>query len=105
MKDSQLEKMTVAELQDLRGRVDHAIVARRQREKSDFRERVEAMAKEAGIVIGDVFGGRRGRGGKAKGGGDVKYRHPSDPTLTWSGRGRKPNWVHEIGGDIEKYRV
>lgn len=25
--------------------------------------------------------------------------------LTWSGRGRKPNWVKEQGEEIEKYRV
>ena len=22
----------------------------------------------------------------------AKYRHPEDPSLTWSGRGRKPLW-------------
>ena len=24
-----------------------------------------------------------------------KYRHPENPTLTWSGRGRKPKWFVE----------
>lgn len=25
----------------------------------------------------------------------AKYRHPTDPELTWSGRGRKPAWVQQ----------
>lgn len=32
----------------------------------------------------------------------IKYKNGD---LTWSGRGRKPEWVKEAGGDIEKYRV
>lgn len=22
-----------------------------------------------------------------------KYRHPTDPTLTWTGKGKKPQWI------------
>lgn len=41
-----------------------------------------------------------GRGRKAKAvkkGGKVKpkYRSPADPKLTWTGRGRKPQWAAE----------
>ncbi|MFC3118150.1 H-NS family nucleoid-associated regulatory protein [Jhaorihella thermophila] len=25
----------------------------------------------------------------------IKYRNPDNPAQTWSGRGRKPAWVHE----------
>ncbi len=25
----------------------------------------------------------------------AKYKHPADPKMTWSGRGRKPAWVQE----------
>ncbi len=25
----------------------------------------------------------------------AKYRHPENPALTWSGRGRKPHWFVE----------
>lgn len=34
-----------------------------------------------------------------------KYQNPVDPTLTWSGRGRKPAWVQlylDNGGTLEK---
>lgn len=28
----------------------------------------------------------------------VRYQHPSDATKTWTGRGREPLWIGEIGG-------
>ena len=27
----------------------------------------------------------------------VKYRHPENPELEWTGRGRKPKWVEAWG--------
>ncbi len=30
-----------------------------------------------------------------------KYRHPENPEVTWSGRGRRPSWVNEA---LEKGR-
>jgi DNA-binding protein H-NS len=38
----------------------------------------------------------------------MKYRHPEDSALTWSGRGRKPRWVVEFlakGGKIESLAI
>lgn len=43
---------------------------------------------------------------KAK--GVPKYRSSSDPSLTWTGKGRKPTWVQEHldgGGDLEMLRI
>jgi DNA-binding protein H-NS len=36
------------------------------------------------------------RGGKSAGSAAaVRYRHPDNPDLTWSGRGKRPTWVNE----------
>ena len=38
----------------------------------------------------------------------ARYRHPSDPGLTWSGRGRKPTWVLqwiESGKSMDDLRI
>jgi DNA-binding protein H-NS len=51
----------------------------------------------------DVVGGRgKGRGKSLAG---VRFRHPDNSSLTWSGRGRKPKWLVEAGGDPERFRV
>ena len=47
---------------------------------------------------------RKGRTPKAP----AKYANPEDPTQTWSGRGRKPIWVHEsleAGKSLETFEI
>ena len=39
--------------------------------------------------------GKAGRPGAVEKTVVVKYRHPDDPALTWSGRGKRPLWVVE----------
>ena len=33
---------------------------------------------------------------KARASSPPKYRHPENPSLTWSGRGRQPAWYKEL---------
>ena len=47
------------------------------------------MAEKAGFSLNDLFGKR----GARKGSDEVKYRNPKDTSQTWTGRGRKPNWL------------
>jgi DNA-binding protein H-NS len=38
----------------------------------------------------------------------VEDRHPDDPSLTWAGRGVKPNWLKKLkadGHNAEEYRI
>ena len=38
----------------------------------------------------------------------IKYRNPSNPAQTWTGRGRQPRWLSELiadGSDIDDCRV
>jgi hypothetical protein len=39
----------------------------------------------------EVVRGEKGKGVSVP----VKYRNPSNPILTWSGRGKRPAWVNE----------
>lgn len=104
MKDAALEKLSVKELVDLKRRVDVAIVVKQDRERIEVREKIQAMAKEHGFEVSELFTGR-GKGARGKSAGLVKYRNPDDQSQTWSGRGRKPNWMNEAGGDAERFRV
>jgi DNA-binding protein H-NS len=103
MKDNQLEKMTVKELRDLKTRIDMAISARQSKDRTELKQKMMALAEEAGLSLDDVLGGTR-RGGRGKGSVAVKYRHPDDSSLTWTGRGRRPRWLDGIA-NIEKFRV
>lgn len=103
MKDNQLEKMTVKELRELKGRIDAAISARQSKDRAELKQKMMALAEEAGLTIDDVLGGSR-RAGRNKGTVAVKFRHPDDPSLTWTGRGRRPRWLDGVA-NIEKFRV
>ncbi len=101
-----LTKMTYAQLLDLSERVDIAIAERRAEEAKSVKEQLEALAQESGFNLSELVGGKKQRG--RKGVVVVKYRNPKDASQTWSGRGRKPNWLVEAlkkGAKIEAFAV
>jgi DNA-binding protein H-NS len=103
MKDNQLDKMNVKELRELKTRIDAAINSRQLKDRAELKQKMIALAEEAGLTLDDVMGGAR-RTGRGKGSVAVKYRHPDDASLTWTGRGRRPRWLDGIT-NIEKFRV
>lgn len=103
MKDSQLQKMSYKELLQLQQRVDSAIAKKRGAERAALKDKLTTLAEQAGFQIDDLFGQTRER---AVGAGiKVKYRHPTDTSLIWTGRGRRPKWLVAEGGDVERFRV
>lgn len=103
MKDNQLDRMSVKELRDLKVRIDQAIQSRQSKDRAELRQKMIALADEAGLTIEDVMGSGR-KGGKGKGSVAVKYRHPDDSSMTWTGRGRRPKWLDGVT-NIEKFRI
>jgi DNA-binding protein H-NS len=53
---------------------------------------VEALARELGYSLAELVGTET-KSSRAP--AVAKYRHPENPALTWSGRGRKPQWFVE----------
>jgi DNA-binding protein H-NS len=101
-----LTKLTYAQLLDLSERVDIAIVERKAEKAKSVKEQLEALAQESGFSLSDLVGGKKQRGRKAA--VAVKYRNPKDASQTWSGRGRKPNWLVAAvkkGAKIESFAV
>ena len=103
MKDNLIEKMNVKDLRELKGRIESAILSRQTKDKAELRARMAQLAEEAGLSLDEVLGTPR-KGGRGKGSVAVKYRHPDNGTLTWTGRGRRPKWLDGIS-NIEKFRV
>jgi DNA-binding protein H-NS len=99
-----LDKLTVAQLKDLQQRVEAALVERKAEEARDVKEKMQALAEKAGFSLAELFGTRRGKRGPAA----IKYRNPKDTSQTWTGRGRKPNWLVAAlkkGAKIEQFAV
>ena len=99
-----LDKMSYAELLKLQERIEAAIAAKRIEDAASTKEQLRAMAEKAGFSLNDLFGKRGGR----KGAGEIKYRNPKDTSQTWTGRGRKPNWLVEAvkkGAKLESFGI
>lgn len=103
MKDSQLQKMSYKELLQLQQRVASAMAKKRGAERAALKHKLKTMAEQAGFQIDDLFGQARERA--ASSGIKVKYRHPTNQSLIWTGRGRRPKWLVAEGGDVERFRV
>ena len=101
MRDSQLQKLSLKELTTLQTRINQAIAEKRIEERSEVRAKMEEIARASGFSAAELFGGRRGKGGKVA----PKYRNPKDPSQTWTGRGRRPNWMVEAGGNPERFLI
>ena len=83
-----LEKLNKDELLQLRKDVDKALKTVENRRRAEAKKAAEAALKEYGFSLDDLLGGT-GKGTK----GLPKYKNPADEAQTWTGRGRKPNWV------------
>ena len=99
-----LETYSYAELLKLQERIEEAIAEKRAENAQATKEQLRAMAEKAGFDIKELFGKR----GAHKGSGVAKYRNPKDTSQTWTGRGRKPNWLVDAvkkGAKIESFKI
>lgn len=90
MPDFNLAAMSLADLRDLQKPVAKAISTFEARQKVEAREKVEMLARDLGFSLAELAEleePKRKRAPSTK-----IYRHPENPTLTWSGRERKPGW-------------
>jgi DNA-binding protein H-NS len=104
-----ITNLSLVELKELERKIPKEIRRREVDERVKVRRELEALAQARGFSLNDVVAEARvaGRGAK-RGVVSVKYRHPQQADLAWSGRGRKPRWVESWlanGGTIEQLAV
>lgn len=89
MADYDLEALSLGELKKMQKDVAKAISTFEDRQKAEARAKVEALARDLGYSLAELVGSET-KSPRAP--AAAKYRHPENPALTWSGRGRKPQW-------------
>ncbi len=83
-----LSKLSIDELQALARDIETEILTRRAAEKERVLQQMRELAASVGMTPEELL---RGTGSSVA----AKYRHPDNPGLTWSGRGKRPTWVNE----------
>jgi len=88
-----LDKLSLDELKQLQNDVAIAIYEYEERRKEEAKAAIEAKAKEFGFSLDELLSDEKGKSKGKSAKIAPKYADPADPTVTWSGRGRKPKWV------------
>lgn len=103
-----LSTLSVSQLRDLQQKIPAELKKREAREKTEALNKLRDMAKAFGYSLEELVA-KEATAVKAGGGKvPVKYRHPQNGGLEWTGRGRKPKWVESWlanGGTLDALRV
>jgi DNA-binding protein H-NS len=86
-----VDKMSLKDLLELEHKVQKAIGSAKDRERSELKLKIQSLAENSGFSVNELFGGRAAAKGRSA--GMAKYKNPDNPAETWTGRGRKPNWL------------
>lgn len=93
-----LETLDLENLKELRKKLDRAITSYETRKRQEALTAVEQAAREHGFKLAELLGDSKSSKGRKSAsdrtGGPAKYVNPEDPEQTWSGHGRRPQWVN-----------
>ncbi|RQR79147.1 H-NS histone family protein [Burkholderia sp. Bp9012] len=99
--DKNLDGLSAKQLQDLIKDAESRLSEARIQEVQKTRAHIDDILSKSGLSLSEVYPETMGKvkvRAKRAGAGVPKYRHPTDPTKTWSGQGKKPNWFVEAIG-------
>jgi len=103
-----IASLSLNELRRLQTKVEAEIRRRSDTAKKDLLKRMQKLAAEHGMSLNEVLGQeasekpaaapKKAAAAKpvkkaAKPVSVVKFRHPENPAIGWTGHGRKPQWV------------
>jgi len=104
-----ISSLSLAELRRLQTRVEAEIRRRSDTAKKDLLKRMQKLAAEHGMSLTDVIGqeapekpvaapkkaavAKPAKKAAGKPASLIKFRHPENPAIGWTGHGRKPQWV------------
>lgn len=103
--------MNLRELQELIYKATSLKASKIEEEENLLEEDAVKLAEDRGFsreTLEKVFGGGTKTVSKTRKPVEPKFRHPENPTLTWSGRGRAPKWYQEAkdaGQDMSKFDI
>ncbi len=86
-----VDGLSLKDINSLEQELQKAKAQVRDRERKALKEKIDKLLKGTGFTIFDIYG----VGGKKRGKSIsvARFANPDDPSDTWTGRGRKPNWV------------
>lgn len=97
MKKLDLSTFSSKELLKLKEQIEGEITKRAEKDKAI--EEVKKLVSSKGISLDDLLsemgGSIKAKKSSSRGVVPIKYKHPKDPSKTWTGRGKQPIWFKE----------
>lgn len=92
-----LSGLSLTDLRALQEQIKQEIKKREHDDVIKAREQIMAIAQSVGIPLKELMGahGRAAKAGAVVAKVAVRYRHPANASLQWTGRGRQPKWVQD----------
>lgn len=107
-----ISKLSITELKKLLAIIPEEIKSREAQEKQTVLKEMEELAAKHGYKLEELFDQAQVSATDKKSAtrkpAKIKYRNPDQPSLTWTGRGKKPAWVTawlNQGKSIEELKV
>lgn len=101
MPDNDIHTMSSQQLDDLDEVIQKERIRRYEERLIRETDELKKIGRERGYLVDEIFSDKRLSNAP-------KYRHPSDVSLTWSGRGRRPHWLNKAlrdGATLEDLSV
>ena len=91
----EMSSMRLTELLSMREKMDEAIKEVKARERVELQAKFKKQANAAGFFdLAEVLHVKSAKGKHTNGSAKpAKYANPEDKSQTWTGQGRKPNWL------------
>lgn len=101
-----ISQLSNVELDALAKAIEARKTEAEKKAKQDAYEEMLAIAEKHGVSFEDAVSLHTSKGRAPK--APAKYRNPENSAETWSGRGRKPTWVHDAlnaGKSLEDFEI
>ncbi|WP_065333804.1 H-NS histone family protein [Tritonibacter mobilis] len=104
-----LSQMSMDELLQYQADIAQAMEAKKSEELKSVQAELlllDHKAQQLGSSALELLGGKGGKSQKVK--APARYVHSENPELTWSGRGRQPDWIKDHianGGDKDDFLI
>ncbi len=109
MAQIELSDYNLSELKGLQHEIAKEIKGREQQDLKKAREKILAIAQEAGISVTELLANTTSKAKtNTKQKVKPKYKNPADNSQTWTGRGRQPRWIAEglaNGKALDDFRI
>ena len=103
--DIDYNALSLDQLKEINKKSSAAIASYENRQRKEAVSKATEIAKAAGFSsLEEMMASQPAKLAKA----EPKYRHPENPEMSWSGRGRKPSWIVEaleVGKSLDDFAI